>query len=133
MERFLQKQMRLDEMTEPGLGDVADYYWKRDKQYGPAELMVPAIVKPQTNTTAATPLPTTFGELMQTLDIVPRQYQLPQGSSRPGSSQMRLCSEKPQSHTDIESLLPDAVANSSPIENAKGVEPGSLEPRKSRP
>jgi hypothetical protein len=52
--------------------------------------MFPPFVKPQTDMTAATPLPTTFGELLQTLDIFPEQSQMLQGISQPGSSQMRL-------------------------------------------
>jgi hypothetical protein len=35
------------------------------------ELKVLAVVKPQTDMTAPTPSPITFGELMHTFDIVP--------------------------------------------------------------
>jgi hypothetical protein len=44
MERFWQKQMRLDELTQPGWGDAANYFCERDMKYGTAELKVPAIV-----------------------------------------------------------------------------------------
>jgi hypothetical protein len=91
-------------------------------KYGTAELMVPAIVKPRTDTTTATSLLMTFGELIQTRDIVTGQSQMPQGTSRPRSSQMRLDSEEPHSQLETASFLSNAVANSSPIENAQGVE-----------
>jgi len=128
-----QKQMRLDELTQPGWGDTAHYFQERFVKYGTSKWMVPAVVKPQTDMTAATPLPTTFGELRQTLDIVPGQSQMPQGTSRPGRSQMKQGAEKPQSQTDQGSVLPDVVANSSLIENAKPVEPISFDPQISRP
>ena len=44
--------------------------------------MVPAVVKPQINMTAATPSLTTFGVLMQTLDIIPVLYGGVRSSSR---------------------------------------------------
>jgi len=88
MESFRQKQIRLDELTQPGWGDAANNFHERDMKYGTTELKVPAVVKPQTDTTAATPSPTTFGELMKTLDIVPRQSQMPQVTPQQGSSQM---------------------------------------------
>jgi len=107
---------------------VADYFREKDMNYRTAKLMFPAIVRPQTDTTAARPLPTTFGELLLlTWDIVPRQSQILQETSRPGISQMRLGSEKHKSHNDIRSHLPDAVANSSPVENAKTAEPVSFD------
>jgi hypothetical protein len=90
MKSVPQKEVTLDELIEPGWGDAADYMHERCIKYGTAELMVPAIVKPQTDPTAAIPLPTTFGELMQMLDISPGQSQMPLGTSQPGSSQMGL-------------------------------------------
>jgi len=70
MESFRQKQMTLDELTQPGWGDAANYFRERHMQYGTAELNVRAVVKLQLDTTAATPSPTIVAELMQTLDIV---------------------------------------------------------------
>jgi len=70
MESFWQKQMRLGGLTQAGWEDAADYFHARDMQYGMTELKVPAAGKPQTDTTATTPSPTTFGELMQVFDIV---------------------------------------------------------------
>jgi len=73
MQSFRHKQMKLDEVRQPGWGDTANYFRERDTKYGMTELRVPAVVTPPTDTTAATPSPTTFGEHMQVLDIVPRQ------------------------------------------------------------
>ena len=78
MESFGQKQIWLDELTEPGWGDAADYIHERDMKYGTTELKVLAVVKPQTDIAAATTSPTTFGVLLQILDIVPGQSQMPQ-------------------------------------------------------
>jgi len=73
---FRQKQMRLDELTQPGWGDAANYFCARDMNYGNAEFKVPAVVNPQIDPIAATPSPTTFGEHMQTLEIVSGQSQM---------------------------------------------------------
>jgi len=89
MESFLQKQMRLDEVTQPGWGDAAKYFRERDMQYGTAKLKVPSVVKPKIDTSAATPSLTSFGEYMHTVDIVRGQSQTPATTSRPGSCQMR--------------------------------------------
>ena len=101
MESFRQEQMRLDELKQPGWGDAANYFCERDMKYGTAELKVPAVVNHQIDQIAATPCPTTFGERMQTLEIVSGQSQMPAVTLQPGSSQMRLGSEKPQSHKFI--------------------------------
>jgi hypothetical protein len=91
-------------------------------------LIVPAIGKPQTDTTAATPSLTTFGVLMQALDNIPRQSQMPQVMSRQGGSQMRLGSENPQADNRIVRLMAATVRDSSQIEIAKPVQPVSLDP-----
>jgi len=70
MESFRQEQMRLDELTQQGWGDAANYFRERDMRYGTAKLKVPAVVKPQIDTTTATPSPITVGEHMQTPEIV---------------------------------------------------------------
>jgi hypothetical protein len=123
MESFCQKQMKLDELTQPGWEDAADYLRNRDKKYGTSKLRIPAVVQQQTNEDAPAPLPTTFGELMESHDIVPGISQRPQGTSRPGSSHIRLGSVKPQSKSSILSGEPAAEPNSSPLLNAKPVEP----------
>jgi hypothetical protein len=82
MERFRQKQMKLDELTQPGWEDAAGYFREREKMYGTIQLKVRAIVQPQTMEDAPAPPPATFGELMESLDIVPGISQRPQGTSR---------------------------------------------------
>jgi len=128
MESFRQKQMKLDELTQPGWEDAADYFSERDKKYGTSELKIPAVVQQQTNDDAPAPPLTTFGELMEGLDIVPGISQRPQGTSRPGSSHIRLGSVKPQSKSSIPSGEPAAEPDSSTLLNAKPVEPVSFYP-----
>jgi hypothetical protein len=128
MESFQQKQMRLDELTQPGWGDAANYFRERDMRYGTAELMVPAVVKPQTDSTTATPPPITVGEHMQTPEIVRGKPEMPPVTSRPGRSQMRLGSEKPQSHIFIPVLSPGMATDSIPIQDVNPVEPVSFYP-----
>jgi hypothetical protein len=70
MESFLQRQMRLDELTQPGRGDAANYFSEREMRYGTAKLMVPAVDTPQIDTTTATTSPITVGEHMQTPEVV---------------------------------------------------------------
>jgi len=111
MERFWQKQMKLDELTQPGWGDVAYYFRQRDKMYGTSELKVPAIIKSQTDHVAAAPSPTTFGELLETLDIVPGISPMLQCTSRPGSSHMKVGSGKLKSPERISSFPPGAESD----------------------
>jgi len=62
--------MKLDELTQAGWEDAANYYRERGIKYRTAELKVPAVVRPQIDTTAASASLRTAGEHMQTLDIV---------------------------------------------------------------
>jgi len=133
MESFWQKQKRLDKLTQPGWGDAADYFREREMRYVTTELNVLAVGKPQTTSTAATPSPTTFGELMQALDIVPGQSQMPQVTSQQGSSQMRLGSKKPQADNHRVLAMRAMVPDSSQIEIANPVQPVSLYPCMWRP
>jgi len=128
MESFRQKQMKLDELTQPGWEDAADYFREREKKYGTAELRVPVVVQPQTDYGSSAPPPTTFGELMERLDIVPGISQMPQGTSRPGSSHIRLGSLKPQSNMRISGLEPAVEPDTSPLLKAKPVELVCLNP-----
>jgi len=91
-------------------------------KYQMTELKLPAVGKPQTDMTAATRSLTTFGELMQALDIVPGQSELPQVTSRERSSQIRLGSEKSQADNHIIPPLTDVVSYSSQIEIANPVQ-----------
>jgi hypothetical protein len=123
MVRFWQKHMRFDELTQPRRGDRATDFRKRDMKYEMAKFSVSAVVKHQSDRTAATLLPSTFEESMQTLDIATGQLQMPQVTSPPASSPMWLSSEKPQTYKCIMSQLPHMVLNSSQIMKAKSVEP----------
>jgi len=89
-EGSLQTQMKLDQLTQLGWEDAADYFRESDKKYSTFHLWVPAVVQPQTDDDTAAPTQTTFRELMECLDIVPGLSQMPQGTSRLGSSHMRL-------------------------------------------
>ena len=128
MESFRQKQMMLDELTQLGWGNVADYFSETDMMYRTTELKVPAVVKPQADIAAATPSPTTFGELMQSLNILPGQSPMPQVTSRQGSTQMRLGSEKHQADNHIVAFMPITVPDSSQLEIAMPDQPVSLYP-----
>jgi hypothetical protein len=66
MESIWWKQMRVDKLNQLGWGDATNYFHERDMRYGTAELKVPAVVKPQIDTTTATSSPITVGEDMQT-------------------------------------------------------------------
>ena len=48
MERIRQNQMKLDELTQPGWGEVAYYFRERDVKYGTTVFWVLAVVQPQT-------------------------------------------------------------------------------------
>jgi len=86
MESFWQKQLRLDKLRQVWWGDPAIYVRQRDMNYGNSELKVPAVAKFQIDMTAAIPSPTTFGEHMQTVDIVRGQLQMPAVTSWLGCS-----------------------------------------------
>jgi hypothetical protein len=126
IERFRQKQMKLDELTQPGWEHAANYFQEQDKKYGTTDLRVQAIVQLQPKDDASAPPPVTFGELMESLDIVPGISQRPQGTSRLGSSHTWLGSVKPQSKSSIPSSEPAAEPDSSMLLKAKPVEPISF-------
>jgi hypothetical protein len=126
MERFRQKQVKLDEFTQQGWEDAADYFRERDEKYGTTELRVPAMIQPQTNDDALASPAATFRKLMESLDIVPGISQRPQGTSRPGSSHIELGSVKPQSKSCIPSGEPAAEPDLSMLLKAKPVEPVSF-------
>jgi hypothetical protein len=46
MESVLQDQMRLDDVTLSGWGAASNHLRKRDMEYGPTELKVPAVGRP---------------------------------------------------------------------------------------
>jgi len=125
MERFQQKQMKFDELTQLGWEDAADYFRERDKKYGTSESRVPAVVQQRTNDNAPPHPLTTSAELMDSLDIVPR---LSEVTSRPGSSHIRLGSVKLHSKSSIPSGEPAAEPDSSPLLKATPGEPVSVYP-----
>jgi len=96
MERSRQKQMKVDELTQPGWGDAANYFRERDKKYRTSQLRVLAVVQPQTHDDTPSSPPTTFGELMDSLDIAPGISPRLQGTSSPGSGHIRLGSLTPE-------------------------------------
>jgi hypothetical protein len=119
MDRFRQKEMRFDELTQLGWEDAADNFRVRVKKYGASKLRVPAVVQLETNDDAMPNSPTTFAEHMQSLDIVPG---ISEETSRPRSSHSRLGSVKLQSKSSIPSGEPSAEADLSPLLKAKRVE-----------
>jgi len=129
MEMFRQKQMNLDKVSQPGWQDADDNFREQDKKYGSFKLTVPAVIQPHTNDdTPATPQ-STFEGLVESLDIVSGLSQRPQGTSRQGSSHIRLGSVKPRAKSSIPRGEPAVEPNSSMLLQAKPVEPViSVEP-----
>jgi len=110
------------------LDDAADYLSERDKKYSTPELIVPAIVQQQMDDVAVAPARTIFGELMESLEIALGISQMPQGTSRPESSQIRLGSVKLQSNTGISGLEPAAERDTLSLQKVKPVAPASFYP-----
>jgi len=127
MERCRQMQMKLDELTQPGWGDAADYIRVRDGKYGTTELNVPAVVQCHTADDVALSMPTTFGEPMETLDSIRGELQMPQVTSPPGSTHMRRDSREPQTHEHIPSLSPAPMPDWALIQLSNHVEPVSFD------
>jgi len=82
---------------------------------------------------AASSVPTTFGVPTETLDIVPGKLQTPQETSGPGSSHIRLGSQKLWTHECILSLPPAPIPDWSPIQQSKHDNPESFNPCISHP
>jgi len=133
MERFREKQLKLDQLTQPRWGDAVDYLCESVKKYGMTEWEVPAVVQPQTADDAASSAPTTFGDSGETLASVPGKLPMPQVTSQPGSRHMRLDLRKPRTHKCIPSLPPALMLYSSPIAKFKDVEPIRFNPCISSP
>jgi len=90
-------------------------------------------LQPQTAHDAASSAQTTFVEPIETIDSVPGKWQMPQVTSRPGSSYIRLGLGKPQRLKPIPYLQPSPMPDSSPIQESMYVEPVSFHPFISRP
>jgi len=56
--------MKLDELTQPGWEDVANYFHDRDKKYGTSKIGIPLVVQPQTVENASAPVLTIFEHCM---------------------------------------------------------------------
>jgi len=80
MERFRQKHMKLDELTHPGWQDTVNHFCDRDKNCGTLKLRVLAVVEQHADDNSAAPAPTTFGQLIQCLDIAPGISHMRQGT-----------------------------------------------------
>lgn len=61
---------------------------------GLVELKDLAVVQLEIEQSAASPKATALGDLMETHVIIPGKSQLPNGTSRPGSSHIRHCSRE---------------------------------------
>jgi len=122
MERLRWKQKKLEELTEPGWEDATDYFCEIDTMYGTFELRVRPVIEQETNDDPSACAPRTFWELMESLDPVPGISQKRRGTSRAGSSPVRVDSGKPQSNMTIPGLAPAGVPHSSIIQSAKPVE-----------
>jgi len=81
MESVQQNQMMINKLLQPRWRDAAYGFRARHMKYPTRALKIQAVMMPQTDMTAATPSPTTCGELIQVLDIVPGQTQMPQVTS----------------------------------------------------
>jgi len=90
--------------------------------------MFPAVVQPQTDDVTSAPTPTSFGECMKCHESFPGISPMAQGTSRPGSSQMRLGSMKPKSNMSISGLEVATERNMSHLLKVKPDEPVSLYP-----
>jgi len=128
MERFRQKQMTPDESTQPALDYAANYFDESDKEYSTSKLRVPAVFQLQMDNDTPSPAPTTFGELIEYLDIGPGISQIPQGTTRAGSNDMRLGSGTLHSKTSIPSLAPSTEPDLPHFLIAKPSEPVSCYP-----
>jgi hypothetical protein len=118
--------MKFDELTQPGWGNVADYFPEQDKRNSPTELKVPAVIKSHLDNQAANPAPSKVEEVTESLEIIPGISQMLCGTSRPGSNDLKLTFRSPQSDKCIGSRLPDMEPTSSSTEKAKPIEPVSL-------
>jgi len=122
IEHFRQKQMKRDELMQPGWANAADYFREGDTKYGMTELGTPIVVQLLTADDAASSGPTTVGEPNETLYRFPTKSQMIQFASQRECRHVLLGSGKPLTSNHVSSLLPDAAAHSSPIEYSKLVE-----------
>jgi hypothetical protein len=128
LERFQQKQVMLDKLTPWGWEDAADCFYGRDKKYGTSRLMVAAVVQQHMVDDAAAPALTKCSERMEYLDIVRGVLQMPEGTSQPGTTHVKLHSVDSQLNISIPGQELATEPDSSPLLKAKLVEPESFYP-----
>jgi hypothetical protein len=121
IERFWEQQMTLDQPTLPEWGNLTYNLHERVLKYGTTKFKVPAVGKPHTDDNTATPSPTGYTELLESLHIIPGISHMPQRTSLAGSSHMRLGFKISQSNKCIALRLPNVEPDLSPIENAKPI------------
>ena len=90
MERFRQQEKKVEELTQPGSQEAAYYLREIDGKHGTSGLWVPAVFGAHRIDDAASLAATTIGELVECLDSLPGIAQMPPGTSRPGSSHIKL-------------------------------------------
>jgi len=81
MEKSHQKQIKLDECTQPGWGDTVHYFCETDIKFRTTESKVFTVFDPEMEKVVAVPTPTTNSERMESHDIVPGKSQIPPGTS----------------------------------------------------
>lgn len=70
MKQFRQKYMRHDDVMALGGGDAGDHFHDGDMMCGIVKWMRAAVVKPRTVDHTEVAAPATFGEIIETLDMV---------------------------------------------------------------
>jgi len=95
----------------------------RDEKYSRAKWTVSAVLLPLMKDDAGPSALTSFGELIDTVDMIPGKSPVLEGTSRPGCSKMKLRSGESQSHQGIASLTANQVPDWSPIKEANPVKP----------
>jgi hypothetical protein len=128
IERFRQMQMKLDELTQPGWEDVANYFHDWDKKYGTSKIGFPAVVQPQMDDNASAPAQTLFDESMECLGILPGISQILPGIPRPDSSHIRLGLVESYLNTSTPILESALERNTLPFLNVTPVKPLSCYP-----
>jgi len=81
MECFQHKQMWIGELRQPRGRNSANYLHEGDMIYRTTGLKVPVVTQQLTDKDVAAPPRTIFGELMQSLNVVPSKLQMIQLTS----------------------------------------------------
>jgi hypothetical protein len=128
MDAFRQKQMELNELADLGSRDAADYIRQRDNKNARTEWNVPAVLKLHTDSDVAHHFTTAVVKLRECFDIISGTAEMPQGTSSPRISHLRLGSPRPQSKKRILCPRPTMHHDLSPIIHAKPIGPVILYP-----